>query len=433
MIVSHIVPDSLRSTQMLQQPCSGEGAAMLAGVRVVELATVIAGPTCAALLGDMGADVIKVETPEGDPWRKTIGVNPKTGVDIRGAKFSSGFENANRGKKSIVIDLQTSDGKAIMEKLLGTADVFLTNVRSQALDKLGIDYRTLSSKMPKLIYAHLTAWGIGGPKENDPGYDVGAFWAASGMQKYIRADDEFKTGNPRFIMGIGDFNTSIHLLTGVLGALYHRNKTGKGQYVEACIYRAGVFSMAVPMVMALAGAEQGRKMPALPRVENPSPTFNSFQCRDGEWIQLLGMEMTRHFGKMLRVLGIEEAIKNYPPFSPVGENFENLITKITTNKSQRIAFNKVVDAVFMQKDSKEWEEIFTKHDLWHHRVLDVNDVAKAQNATETGTFVNIPGVGHKLLAHPVKWSASPTVPRGRAPDLGAHTEEVLAELKSKDG
>lgn len=430
-IVSHFVQDSQLSTPLQQQASSGETNAILAGVRIVELATVIAGPTCAALLADMGADVIKVEPPEGDPWRFTIGVNPKTGLDVRGEKFSSGFEMANRGKRSIIVDLNTPDGKATMNELLSTADIFLTNVRLKALQKLGLDYQALQAKMPTLIYAHLTAWGVGGPKENDAGYDVGAFWAASGVQKYIMANDEKTTQPPRFIGAMGDHTTAIHLMTGILGALYHRKNTGKGQYVEGCIYRAGVFSMAVPMVMALAGAAQGRRIPAVTRSYYPNPTFNVFQCRDGIWIQLLGLDTMRHFGNMLACLGIEETIKNDPRFTPVGEKYKNLVSKVATDESVRLAFNNAIDAAFAQKNAEEWEQIFTTRDLWHHRVADFNDVAVAPNATETGTYVDIPGVGHKLLAHPVKWSAAPAAPRGRAPNLGAHTEEVLAELKSK--
>merc|ERR1740117_990464 len=120
---------------------------------------------------------------------------------------------------------------ASMLKLLGTADVFLTNVRLQGLQKLGLDWESLRLRFPRLIFAHLTAWGVGGPKENDAGYDVGAFWAASGLQKLVMADDEPGTGTPRFVGAIGDHMTAVHLMGGVLGALYQRRDTSEGQYV----------------------------------------------------------------------------------------------------------------------------------------------------------------------------------------------------------
>jgi crotonobetainyl-CoA:carnitine CoA-transferase CaiB-like acyl-CoA transferase len=142
---------------------------ILDGLKVVELATVIAGPTTCALLADMGADVIKVEPPSGDSFR-SMGVNPKTKQTSYGSSHGSGFEHCNRGKRPVVLDFGNATDKAAMEQLVGQADVFVTNVRNSGLKNLDLDFDTLHAKHPRLIYAHLTAWGLGGPDENYPGY-----------------------------------------------------------------------------------------------------------------------------------------------------------------------------------------------------------------------------------------------------------------------
>lgn len=404
-------------------------ARMLAGIRVVELATVVAGPTCASFLSDMGADVIKVEPPQGDSWRTQVGVNPSTGKDFRGEPFSSCFENANRGKRSVIIDLTTDAGTVAMLSLLVTADVFLTNVRLQALQKLGLDWASLRLKLPRLIFAHLTAWGVGGPKENDAGYDVGAFWAASGLQKFIMADDEPSTSTPRFVGGIGDHVTAVHLMGGVLGALYQRRDTGEGQYVEACLYRAGVHAMAVPMMMALVGDAQGKPYSKPPRSNDANPSFNVYRCKDNRWLQILGLETPRHLPKLLLCLGLADVVAADARFAPVGQDFRELIAKVFKQESVRLPFIALLDEQFATRDVAEWEAILSAEDVWCHRMSDINEVISSENAAAVGSYVDVPGVGHRLLAHPVKWSASPTVPLGRAPSLGEHTKEIMEELR----
>lgn len=405
------------------------GKGILDGVRVIELSTVVAGPTCTALLADMGADVIKVEPPEGDPFRFQLGIDRKTRRDYRGEKFGSTFENCNRGKRSVVIDLKTPDGQATIEKLIGGAEVFVTNVRPLALEKLGVDYNALHKKYPRLVYAHLTAWGLGGEKENDPGYDIGAFFSATGMQKFMMADDEEGTGPPRFMGGFGDHVTSLHLLVGVLGAVIHQRASGEGQYVEASLYRAGIHAMSVPMILALVARATGKKYKAMARIVAQNPTYTQVSSRDGRWIQLLGLETPRHLGKLLKALGIDEAVKADPRFAPVGDKYLNLISRLVAEVPLRKEFNSTVDKAVKLKDAAEWVDIFKAGDVWHELAEDINDVAAAPNADVTGCYVDIEGVGHKLLHHPVKWASTPAIPTKRAPDLGAHTEEVLAELR----
>ena len=140
-------------------------------------------------------------------------------------------------------------------KLLQTADIFITNVRLKSLKKAGLDYESLAERFPKLIYGHLSAFGLDGPMVDDPGYDFGAFWAQSGLMDIVKSDDD--SPPPREPGGIGDYNTGMQLLGGVFAALYDRTQTGKGQLVDASLMRAGVWSMAQPLVMNMGGNAYG--------------------------------------------------------------------------------------------------------------------------------------------------------------------------------
>jgi len=401
---------------------------MLSGVRVVELATVIAGPLSTALLADMGADVIKIEEKSGDMFRK-MGVNPSTSRDWRGSPFGSFFEHCNRGKRSVVLDLKSKSDQDILLALLADTDVFVTNVRKKALERLGLDYASLRDGMPRLIYGHLTAWGLGGPKQDNAGYDVGAFWAASGLQKFAKPTDD-SPDMSRFPGGLGDQTTAIHMLAGILGALYQRQQTGLGQHVEACLFRAGVWTLGVPLVSALATAASGKRAVNLPRGDFPNPTYNVYKCGDGEWLQILGLETERHLPNLLDALGVKAAVTADPRF---GSPDVKLVTKLVMDIETCRSFNRYLDNRFLSKAAAEWEAIFREKDVWHHRVADVNDVARDEHAATIGAFAPsvgpLEGVMHPTLTCPIKWSGSATFPRGRAPVLGAHTETVLQGLR----
>lgn len=395
---------------------------ILDGVRVVELATVIAGPTTAALLRDMGASVVKVEPPEGDSYRY-MGVNPARKRTRYGELWGSGFEHCNRGKQSVVLDFSVPEDLDAMRRLLAEADVFVTNVRAKGLKNLGLDFATLHAKHPRLIYAHLTAWGLGGPDEDYPGYDVGAFWAASGLMKYTAPSDEVSGLPPRFPGGLGDQTTAIHLMAGVLGALYDRSNTGQGQLVEACLYRAGIWTMGLPITTALTlrDTTSGKeKLVAPTQADFGNPGYNSYPCKDG-WMQLLGLDLERHIGGILEAVDPDGQIRSAAPFAG---SIKDLCRTLNTDARSRRRFIQLLNDCFRAKTTAEWEAIFRKKDVWHHTVSDVNDVVNDAQANAIGTFFDV-GAAHKLLSHPVKWSNATTQPRGRAPALGADTEAVL--------
>jgi len=412
----------------------------LAGIRVVELATVMAAPVCGTLLADYGAEVIKIEDPKAPDVTRSWGrgddpartADPRLHATVEGG--GSSFVQLNRGKKSIAINPTTTEGKEPLMKLLATADIFITNVRLKSLKKASLDYETLAPRFPKLIYGHLSAFGLAGPMVDDPGYDFGAFWAQSGLMDITKASEDAPP--PREPGGIGDYNTGMQLLGGIFAALYDRTQTGKGQLVDASLMRAGVWSMAQPLVSLMGansyatGVEWQDGSPAKgaplrgPSVIGERVQFTTkcpFKLKCGTWIQLLGNDVGKSLEKTRAALGVSaEALW--------GKNLRNI---------DWAASNRVADAIFAQKTLEEWEPILKEHDVWYkliHRFEDQRDPNSPAyiQSKAVGVFTEgdgVPGISrHDLFVSPVKLSDAPAVPRAAAPQFGEHTHEVLGEL-----
>jgi len=226
---------------------------MLSGLEVLELSTMAAAPAACAVLADLGARVVKVEAPfgGGDAWRST-------GRNFGPKAFGAMFEQDNRGKSSITLDLQTDAGSEVFHKLLERADLFVTNVRLQGLNKLGLEYEQLQARYPRLIYCHLTAWGRTGPRVSDPGYDTGAYGAATGIMDQQRPSDAADMS--RWPVGVGDHAASMSLVGGIGLALHHRHMTGQGQLVDVSLLRAGIWANSHSVVAASASEQWARTL-----------------------------------------------------------------------------------------------------------------------------------------------------------------------------
>ena len=400
---------------------------MLDGVRVVELSTVIAAPCCCALLSDFGAEVIKIENPQKPDFARTWGVRdrPDKTADpsLRASPGGGGsaFVNLNRGKKSVALDPTSPEGKRLLYQLLQTADVFVTNVRLKSLEKHGLDYETLHARLPKLIYGHLSAWGLRGPMVHDAGYDFSSFWAHAGVQDILKSSDN--SSMPRFPGGVGDYTTGSQLYGGILGALYHRERTGEGQLVDAALLRAGVWFLSHAISMHAGGAEWAQTPSRIATggirettelgIRRTKITNACFRCDRGEWIQLMGLERDRHMPATLRALGLtaeqcgiggNEKVKDWA-------------------KATRI-----VDAVMAKKTVDQWGEIFDKHGVWWKKVNRFEDMMEDEQANAAGCFVQVPGVSHKLIGSPFLLSAVDSNPVSSAPCFGEHTRSVLVDL-----
>jgi crotonobetainyl-CoA:carnitine CoA-transferase CaiB-like acyl-CoA transferase len=224
-------------------------AGPIAGIRVVELGVWIAAPAAGGILADWGADVIKIEPPTVDPARlygRMLGIEPGTNPI---------FEMDNRSKRSIVLDLTTDDGRSAALELLTDADVFLTNVRPAALQRLGLDYETLAARNPRLVYGLITGYGMSGPDADRAAYDVAAFWARAGVAHLLTRPGDtppFQRG------GMGDHTAGMTLAAAICAALVARARTWTGQLVTTSLYRQGAYTVSFDLNTMLPPASPSR-------------------------------------------------------------------------------------------------------------------------------------------------------------------------------
>ena len=382
---------------------------MLDGVRVVELGVWVAGPAAGGVLADWGADVIKVEGPAGDPFRRMLQV---TGGGKEGLA-SPPFDLDNRGKRSVVLDLRTEQGRADMDRLLATADVFLTNLRPEAVDDLGFGPEAVRARHPRLVYASVTGYGRAGPDAGRAGYDVGAFWARSGLAAMSVPPG---APQPHFRGGVGDHVTALTALAGILGALYERERSGEGRLVEVSLLRAGTYCFGWDLSMQLRWGAMGTTSP---RTETGNPMVNPYQASDGAWFWLLGVESDRLWPKVLAA--IDRA---------AWADDERWRTA-RDRRHHGAALVAELDAVFATRTRAEWTAIFDRHDVWWAPVSTPEEVVVDPQASAAGAFLDVPAgttvEGHRGVASPVQFDGQPLAV-GPVPGLGEHTVEVLAEL-----
>src|SRR5580704_17226066 len=274
------------------------------GVRVVELAQWVFVPVAGALLADWGADVVRIERLEGDPYRGLA--SQGIGVDSGGVNLSVAL--ANRGKRSIAVDLQQPQGLGVLHVLLGTAAVYLTNLRPAALGRLGLDAETLRARYPALVYARGHGFGVRGPDADRPGYDASAFWARGGMAHVLTPPDRDYPIGQRGAMG--DRNGAMALAFGIAGALLKRARTGAGSVVDVSLLATAMWTLSSDLLAALQGQTVGA---ASGRGASPNPLVGSYRTRDGRHVQLVFLEADRYWADFCRLLG-RDALLDDPRF-----------------------------------------------------------------------------------------------------------------------
>jgi crotonobetainyl-CoA:carnitine CoA-transferase CaiB-like acyl-CoA transferase len=382
----------------------------LDGVKVIEIAQEIQGPYAGLFLADMGADVIKVEMRDVGDLSRFLVVKLIAGEDAKNADFSHYFLAMNRGKRSLTLDLKRPEAKEILSRLLDSADVLLSNYRPGVLDRLGFGYEKLSKQNPRLIYAAGSSWGPQGPWVTRPSRDTLAQAAGGIMAKNGMPDDRpLPCGSL-----IADHSGAFMLMSGILAALYAREKTGKGQKVDACIY--GTVIAMQPMEInftSVSGVETrkaGRGHQFLQGV------WGSFQTQDG-WICLAGVDDKR-WPDFCRVLGIEHIVSE-PEYS------DNVIRNFRGVKIEQL-----LDEVFPTKTTAEWMEILTGVDVLATPVQDYQDILNSEQALANGyiTEMDHPQIGKvRVVGTPITLSDTPLDTSNPPPELGQHSEEVLLE------
>ena len=382
-------------------------AGPLAGVKVVELGVWVAGPAAAVTLGDWGADVVKVEPLDGDPARLFTKIY---GVDLPTNPI---FDQDNRNKLGIAVDITTPEGRQIMYDLLDDADVFVTNVRAKALARAGLDHQTLLERNPRLIYGHLTGYGLEGPDADRAAFDIAAFWSRAGIASMLTpegADLPFQRG------GMGDHTTGVTFAGAICAALFHRERSGEGQLVSSSLLRQGVYTISFDLSTVLGWGAH----PAIGRRdEMRSPTANNYGTADGRRFWVVGLQADRHWPPLARVAGHPEWVDD-PRF---------------VNGYQRamhhVELRAMLDEIFATKTLDEWAEIFdTEPDMFWAPVNTAYDVIADPQVLASGALIEVPdGAGTTTqIATPADFHGTPLQPRWMAPTIGQHTEQVLRAL-----
>ncbi len=378
------------------------------GLRVVELAQWVFVPVAGALMADWGADVVRVERPEGDPYRglATQGI----GTDSGGVNLSLAL--ANRGKRSIALDLRTGEGRAALDRLLATADVFLTNVRPAALGRLGLDADALAERFPRLVYARGHGFGVRGPGADRPGYDSSAFWAQGGMAHVLTPPDRDLPINQRGAMG--DRNAAMALAFGMAAALLRRERTGRGSVVDVSLLATAMWTLSSDVLSALAGGQPR----AVSGSAGPNPLVGAYRTKDGRHIQLVFLQSDRYWAPFCRLIGRDDLIDD-PRFADLAARGEN-----------RAACVAEIQAAFAGRTLAEWKDLLARIDAPWAPVQAVEELLTDPQVLANGYLGEVDdgnGPKYSLPTVPVQFDEHPPVMR-RAPEHGEHTETVLLEL-----
>jgi crotonobetainyl-CoA:carnitine CoA-transferase CaiB-like acyl-CoA transferase len=392
-----------------EQGPGGSGDQPFDGIRVVELAQWVFVPVAGAVLADWGADVIHIERIEGDPYRglATQGI----GTDSGGINLSLAL--ANRGKRSIAIDIQQPPGLEILHRLLGQSDVFLTSLRPKALRRLGLDAESLTARYPALVYARGHGYGPKGPDADQAGYDASAFWARGGPAYVLTPPDADYPLMQRGAMG--DRSGAMALAFGIAAALLKRHRTGGGSVVDVSLLATAMWMLSSDVLAALGGSD-----PRAPADRTPfvNPLVGTYRTKDGRHIQLVFLDADRYWGDFCRLLGRDDLL--------VDPRFENLAARGANAAACQLA----LDDEFATRTLEEWKELLGSFDGPWAPVQSIPEVLRDPQVAANGYVgdVEIDGVpAYRLPAVPVQLDEHPPALH-RGPEHGEHTETVLTEL-----
>jgi crotonobetainyl-CoA:carnitine CoA-transferase CaiB-like acyl-CoA transferase len=379
---------------------------IFSGLKVVDLASFVAGPGAAVILSDFGADVIKVEPPSGDMWRIVYKVPPQPR-----ANDNYLWHLDNRNKRGLALDLKSAKAGEVLERLVKWADVLIVNTPHPARKKLKLEYQDVAQWNPRLIYADLSGFGDNGPDADLPGFDITAYWARSGLLSMTR-----DAGAPPTwpIAASGDHATAVGLFSAIVMALYRREHTGEGSYVTTSLLAEGVWAAGVHIAGALAEA----KFYPLHDRQNPSNAIlNPYKTSDGNWFMLV--VTPDKFNALATAINRADLITD-PRFSDT--------TKQATNAGQLRA---ILDDVFAKEPMQHWSEVFDKAHITYGAILAPTEVVKDPQLRANNIVVPLEGAGGKLsstISSPMQIHGIAKVPAKRAPELGEHNEEILDEL-----
>jgi len=379
---------------------------IFSGLKVVDLASFIAGPSAAVILSDFGADVIKVEPPAGDLWRRANNMPPQPV-----SKDAYPWHLTNRNKRGVALDLKSPAARAVVERLVQWADVLILNTPHPARRRLKLEYDDVAPLNPRLIYADVTGFGEKGPDADLPGFDITSYWARSGLLSMTR-----DAGAPPTwpVAGSGDNATAVGLYSAIVTALYRRERTGKGSYVTTSLLAQGVWAASVSIQAALSEAKffglHDRKNPA-------NAAMNVYRTADGIWFVLL--VTSDKLAAVAKAIGRPDLITD-PRFSEPA--------KLMANMPQLSA---ILDEVFAAQPMAHWYEVFNGVHVTFGAVRGPEEVINDPQLRANDMVVPLEGAGGKLtstISSPIQVHGVAKVSARRAPELGEHNEQVLQQL-----
>jgi crotonobetainyl-CoA:carnitine CoA-transferase CaiB-like acyl-CoA transferase len=379
---------------------------MLREYKIIELASHIAAPSASGILADWGADVVKIEPPVGDPMRWARAGAP--------GGCSPTFETNNRGKRSLCLDIGQPRGREILLRLLGDADVFLTNLRPRALERAGLSWPTVQALNPRLVYVSVSGYGMEGPDANTPAFDNAAYWSRSGMAAMTRP-----LGQAPFSIrqGSGDHTCGLATALAIVTGLLHAARTGRGQLVQTSLLRTGTFVMGSDLSNQI---RLGELTPTQDRRHPANPINNFFRTRDGQWICVMPRSsMPQHWARMCAVIGAAELAED-PRFATAearGRNSEALVAAL--------------DVAFARLSFAEVSAALSGADLVWSPVWSPEQVISDPQAAAAGCFTEVEdqaGGSFKAPAAPVRFSEADEGLKRRVARLGEHTDGILSEL-----
>lgn len=380
----------------------------LEGIRVVELSTMLAGPMTGRILAEWGADVIKVETSNGDAWRKQAGTTLSPCTEVA----NPNFDMQNLNKRFVSLNMRSSGGTAAMMKLLSKADILLTNYRVQALHGMGLAYEQIKDKFPRLIHASVLGYGAEGPDKDRPGYDYTVFFSRTGLMSDLSPAG---AGPLVPIGGIGDHSVAVALAGGIAAALYRRSVTGLGDKVDVSLLQSGVFILSTGILNGF----NGRKLPR-DRYDCGHAGSNTYQGSDGEWFYLAVIDY-RRFPELCELLEMPEIAQD-PKYNTSAAYYAN-----------RAELTHIFDKKFAQHPVDYWDKLLTEHDLPHEVLRHFKDVPNdPQVQVNHYTYFHEYSDGTKTVFAngPVHFgSIDPAkIPCKTSGPIGCDTAQVLEEL-----
>jgi formyl-CoA transferase len=377
----------------------------LDGVRVLEVASWTFVPAAGAILADLGAEVIKVEPPTGDPQRGLLNL-----LNLSGAGPNPFHEIPNRGKRSITLDLKNDAGREALLAIARGCDVFLTSYLPSLRAKLRIDVDDVRRVNDRIVYVRGSGWGAKGPMRDTGGYDLASAWASSGMAQHLLRSEDGPAPMPAAFFDLQGANT---IAGAIAMALYKRERTGETSVVDVALMNVGMWTMA-PGIVSAPYVDTALK---LSRREPGNPITNWYETKDGRWIYLVLLQADRFWPELCPILGRPDLVDD-PRFRDAKARFVN-----------RRACVAELDAIFAERTLAEWRErLQALRGVWAPAITyaEIHEHPQVEANGFLSEVVGHDGKSFRLVSPPMHFDESPTGPEAPAPELGQDTESVLA-------